>query len=294
MKLHTKKAKLSCCLLFIVLAALGCSDVSARTEKEASNVESEAGKRFDPLTAGTIQGQVVWSGGIPVVPLLEVQPNPLAGEILHKKQLRPNPNAPSIEPASKALANTVVFLRGIDPQRGRPWDRPPVLVEQLRRASLLTQGGVDSHFGFVRRGAALTMISRDPFFHSLHASGAAFFTLTFPDPDQPLRRPLKENGLIELTSAAGYYWMRAYLFVDDHPYYTRTDTRGRFMLAQVPPGHYEIVCWLPSWRKARHERDPESGCVTRVFFDPALSRAQPVTLGPGETRQVRFSISATQ
>ena len=288
MGLRTRKGKGSCCLLFLLSAALGCSDVSPPTENESSDLQPEAGAAFDPRSAGVIRGQVVWSGDVPVVPPLEVQPNPLAGEILHKRQLRPNPNAPSIEPGSKGLANAVVFLRGIDPKRGRPWDHPPVRVEQRAGEFHVIQGGADSHCGFVRRGAALTMISRDPFFHSLHARGAAYFTLTFPDPDRPLRRSLKENGLVELTSAAGYYWMRAYVFVADHPYYTRTDIHGRFTLAQVPPGRYEIVCWLPSWTKARHERDPESGCVARLFFNPPLSRAQPINLGPGEVKEVKL------
>jgi hypothetical protein len=275
----------------MLLAALGCGDASGRTENDTSDLEPEAGAAFDPLRAGTIRGQVVWSGEIPVVPPLEVQPNPLAGEILHKKQLRPNPNAPSIEPSTKGLGNAIVFLRGVDPKHGKPWDHPPVLVEQRAGEFHVIQGGADTHFGFVRRGSTIAMISRDPFFHSLHASGDAYFTLTFPDPNRCLQRPLKENGLVELTSAAGYYWMRAYLFVDDHPYYTRTDTKGHFMLAQVPPGRYEIVCWLPSWTKTRHERDPESGCVARLFFNAAFRRAQPVTLGPGETTEVTLVLS---
>jgi hypothetical protein len=275
----------------MVLTALGCGDTSARTENDRFDLESKAGASFDPHTAGAIRGQVLWGGDIPVVAPLEIQPNPLAGEALHKKQLRPNPNAPAIDPRSKGLGNAVVFLRGIDPHRGRPWDHPPVRLEQRAGEFHILQGNADSHFGFVRRGAGLGMISRDPFLHSLHASGAAYFTLTFPDPDRPLERPLKEIGLVELTSAAGYYWMRAYLFVDDHPYYTRTDPQGGFTLEQVPPGRYEIVCWLPSWTKARQERDPESGCVSRLFFDPALGQVQSVALDPGAVKQVAFVIS---
>jgi hypothetical protein len=280
-------------LLLPLLAVFGCGDVSARTEKDSSEPKPEAGTAFDPRTAGTIGGQVTWDGALPAVAPLEVQPNPLAGEVLQKKQLRPNPNAPRIDPRTGGLANAIVFLRGIDPGRGRPWDHPSVRVEQRAGEFHVIQGKADSHVGFVRRGDRIEMVSRDRFFHSLHAGGAAFFTLTFPDPDRPLQRPLKSNGLVELTSAAGYFWMRAYLFVADHPYYTRTDSQGRFLLAQVPPGRCEIVCWLPSWVKTRHERDPESGCVARIFFAPALCRAQPVSLRPGETKQLALTFSAS-
>jgi len=135
------------------------------------------------------------------------------------------------------------------------------------------------------------MISSDSYFHSLHAGGASFFTLAFPDPDQPLSRPLMERGVVELTSAAGYYWMRAYVLVDDHPYYTRTDSDGRFTLDQVPPGKYEVVCWMPSWLEDRHERDPESGLITRLFFQPPVTLVQKVELGKQETKEIRFSPS---
>ena len=112
----------------------------------------------------------------------------------------------------------------------------------------------------------------------------------FPDPDRPLTRSLNEKGVVELTSAAGYYWMRAYLFVDDHPYYARTDKEGRFSLEQVPPGKYELVCWMPNWLEARHERDPESGVITRLFFQPPVALVQKVELGKQESKEIRFSL----
>jgi hypothetical protein len=278
-------------LIWPLLAALGCGGVPPPTQDDSPRPAEEAGTEFDPTTAGTIRGQVTWHGAIPTVMPFDVMPNPLAGEALQKRQLRPNPNAPQIEGRTKGVANAVVFLRGIDPRRGKRWDHPRLQVEQRDGQFHLLQGNADSHCGFVRRGDAIAMVSRDRFFHSLHAGGAAFFTLTFPDPGRPLQRPLNEKGLVELTSAAGYYWMRAYVFVDDHPYYTRTDAEGRFVLAQVPPGRYEIVCWMPSWVKARHERDPESGAISRLFFHPAVSRVQPLILEPKETKEIAFVLS---
>src|SRR5207249_11538920 len=102
--------------------------------------------------------------------------------------------------------------------------------------------------------------------NSLQARGAAFFSLPFPDRDQPLDRPLKQKGLVELTSGAGWYWIRAYLFVDDHSYYAHTDAKGHFELRAVPAGRYRLVCWMPNWNIARQERDPESGLVVRIVF----------------------------
>jgi hypothetical protein len=156
----------------------------------------------------------------------------------------------------------------------------------------IRQGENDSHFGFLRPGDHLGMVSCDPWFHLLHADGAAFFSLAFPDPGQPLQRVLREKGIVEFTSAAGYIWMRSYVFVDDHPYYTPTDKQGRFEFRQVPPGRYEVVCWMPNWTKARHERDPEAGSIIRLLFNPPVIEVNAVVLRTHGTAEVDFQMSA--
>src|SRR5262249_44220267 len=131
-------------------------------------------------------------------------------------------NAPTIDPSNRGVANAVVFLRGVDPVRSRPWDLPPVQVAISDFAFKLHQGEWHNRIGFVRRGEAIEMTSYDPILHMLHADGAAFFTLAFPDAKKPLSRRLTKPGIVELSSASTWYWMRAYLFVDDHPYYACT------------------------------------------------------------------------
>jgi hypothetical protein len=169
-----------------------------------------------------------------------------------------------------------------------------VRIEQRDRRFHVLQGALDTRFGFVRRGDVITMVSREGVFHSLHASGAAFFTLAFPDPDDPCSRRLTGNGVVELTSAAGHYPMRAYLFVDEHPYYARTDFQGRFVLHHVPPGRYEVVCWMANWNEASRERDPETNIVTRLFFRPPVERTQMVNVESvaENVPELHFSLSA--
>ena len=94
-----------------------------------------------------------------------------------------------------------------------------------------------------------------------------------------------------MSSAAGRYAMRAYLFVDDHPYYTPTDTQGHFVLDRVPPGHYEVVCWLPNWREAQHERDPDTAIINRLLFHKPAEMVQPVAARARETAELHFQVS---
>jgi hypothetical protein len=276
------------CLLPPLLS--GCSQ--AQSSNPPAQPAIIAGTAFDPATAGTIEGQVTWTGDLPTVPPLVTWAPLKLLDPLGGRHTFDNPHAPRIDPQTRGVAGAVVFLRGLDPRRGRPWDQPPVRVEQRGYQFHVRQGDVTASTAFVCRDDVVEMVSRDREFYALHAGGAAFFSLMFPDPDQPLTRPLKDTGVVELTSAAGHFWMRAHLFVDEHPYYTRTDEQGRFHLPQVPPGRYEVVCWLPNWREAEHQRDPETSLITRLIFQPPVERQETIALEPRQTGTVSFALSA--
>jgi hypothetical protein len=221
-------------------------------------------------------------------------PNPLGGTVLQQRQTRPNPNRPVIDPFSHGLAGAVVFLRGVDPQRAKPWDFPGVVVEQRDCQLQVLQGESTAPVGFVRQGDEIEMVSRDSCLHALHAGGVSFFTLMFPDPNQSLRRKLTNPGIVALSSNVGYFWMQGYLFVDQHPYYCRTDGAGRFTLAAVPPGTYQLVAWLPNWQIDRQGRDPESGLVNRIYFAPALTVEVPVTIQEQDKSDLVLEIGESQ
>ncbi len=245
---------------------------------------------FDAAHAHAISGRVTWNGPVPQAAPFEIMPNPLSGVVLQKRQQRPNPNLLTIEPLSHGIAGAIVFLRGVDPARAKPWDLPEVVVEQRDCQLRIVQGTTAAQVGFVRQGADIEMVLRDPWLHALHAGGSTFFTLTFPDPEQPLRCRLAAPGLVELSSNAGYFWMRGYLFVDDHPYYSRTDREGRFTLTGVPAGAYRLVAWLPNWHVARQERDPESGLVSRLFFEPPFELELPLELGTEDKTDLMLAL----
>ncbi|HYV36382.1 MAG TPA: carboxypeptidase-like regulatory domain-containing protein [Gemmataceae bacterium] len=229
---------------------------------------------------------------MPLVPPFEIRslvtpPNPPKARVHYH-----NPNAPVIDVESRGVAGAVIFLRKVDPSRARPWDHPPVSVEHADRRLYVVQGDNKTNVGIVHQGDKISMVSREKIYNSLHADGAAFFTFPFPDADKPLTRALTNPGFVELSSAAGFYWMRAYLFVSEHPYVTRTDAKGNFELAQVPPGKYQIVCWLPNWNKKSQDRDPESSLVTRMFFQSPLEVERDVVVDANGEVRMDFVVSS--
>lgn len=271
----------------LTLLAPGCADAvqqPAPSKPDPVVVATD----FEPATAGEIHGRVTWAGELPAVPPFEYRRNLPSSNPAEPRLVRENPNAPTIDPATRAVAGAVIMLHGIDLRHARPWDHLPARIEHRERRLQVIQGEAEYKTGFVRKGDSVEIVSREEVFNTLRASGAAFFSLTIPDPNRPRRHVLANTGLVELSSGAGYYWMRAYLFVDEHPYYARTNAAGNYKLTGVPPGKYGAKCWLPNWNIARHERDPESTVISRVFFRPPVEREKPVVVSPGEPVTVDF------
>jgi hypothetical protein len=277
------------CVLGVL--AVGCDPSPAGPDAKPAEEPSLIGSLFDPQTAGTITGRVTWAGEIPEVPAYRVLPVMSFSPDLNQLAYRVHPNAPLIDRVSRGVASVVVFLRGVDRQRSRPWDLPPVEVELKDVRIQMVQGGPPHRYGFVRCGGEVRMVSRQILLHALHADGAAFFTLPFPDPDQPLVRRLDTPGVVELSSGVGYYWMRGYLFVCEHPYYCCTDGNGHFTLPAVPAGEYELVCWMPSWLEERCDRDPENFQPVRIYYRAPVKKVMRVTVTAGQTTETSFGLS---
>jgi hypothetical protein len=273
------------------LAGCGLPSACEEDQEAAPSAESARGS-FDPFGAGAIHGKVFWSGTPPQVAPFSSPLSPLSEQGIGPRCLWPNPNAPVIDPETKGVGNAVVFLRGVDPRDAKPWPHPPVQVE-LRDFQLhVRQGDIDAHTAFVRRGDTVTLVSRQEGFDSIQARGAAFFGLPLPDAHRPRTRRLDHKGLVELSSGAGHFWTRGYLFVDDHPYYAHTDRHGDFSLSGVPPGQYELVCWLPDWREAAHELDADTCLICRLTFRPPLEWVEEIGVKAGQDSAVTFRVSA--
>lgn len=269
--------------LFLAFPASGC-DSEQSTSAAAPPPASTPGQPsvFQPARCGTLTGLVTWVGPIPEVPpvLYGAERADKSGWETRTTVLA---NAPQIDRFTRGLGGVVVFLREVDPAHARPWDHPPVTVEFRDQQLQVRQGNRTGRTGFVPRGGHITMLSVEPGFHALRARGAAFFSIPFPDPDQPRERQFDTCGRVELASAAGHYWQAADLFVCDHPYYAVTDTAGRFQFAQVPAGKYDLVAWHPNWVVTRTERSPESGLPIRVYYAPPLETSRPVGVPAGRT-----------
>lgn len=270
-------------LLFVFALLAGCDD-KPTSPPESPRPRPDTGSRFDRATTGTVTGRVVWAGRRPTVALFRSVEYPLTNQPSPPMRDWPNPNAPVID-AEGGVGSAIVFLRGVDPARGRPWDHPPVRVELQNHAFRATGR-------FVRAGDEVEIISRQELYHSVQTRGADFTSLTLPEQGVARRRLFAKPGVVELLSGAGLFWMRGYLFVDHHPYYTTPDAQGTFRLSDVPEGEYDLVAWHADWRVQREERNSESFRVHQVRFRPPLEIVRRVRVARGKEVRIDLPLSA--
>src|SRR2546430_1715449 len=115
---------------FFVLLTAGCGETGQHFPEAPANPVGEAHTSFDARSAATVSGTVRWKGPILTLLPFEVRSYLSLGDPLTRPRLvRENPNAPVIDGPSRGVSNAVVFLRGLDPGRARPWDHASVRVE---------------------------------------------------------------------------------------------------------------------------------------------------------------------
>jgi plastocyanin len=99
----------------------------------------------------------------------------------------------------------------------------------------------------VRVGGHVTFPNEDDEFHSVfsYSSPKRFDLGRFRKDEQSPPIALDEPGVVKVYCEIHKH-MRALLLVVDTPWYTITDTSGRFAIADVPAGDYRVKAFLPN------------------------------------------------
>ncbi len=146
-----------------------------------------------------------------------------------------------VAPETHGLRNAVVFLEHPEVP-GSPRDLPPAILHQrgwLFRPPVLA----------VREGQPVRFTSEDPANHNVRSTDrvpANRFSAYTGDGDAYTHRFEALGGRpIEIICDI-HAWMTAWLYVFDHPYFTVTDSQGRFRLDGVPTGSHRLIVQQPA------------------------------------------------
>jgi hypothetical protein len=235
-------------------------------------------------SAATITGTVKWSGPLPRIPSFPINKDP---EICDPESLKTRDLERLIVGPQGGVANTVVFLKEIS--RGKAMDIP-----EPKRFLDQKHCRYEPHILLVPQNGPLRMQSSDATLHTIHMDGAATYNLPFPFTNQVVSRNMPTAGLANVRCNGGHAWMNAEMLVIPHPYYVVTDQSGRFELADVPPGEYELVAWHEGWKVVRQEAAFDvlsERRIQRPIFTEPKTWEKKVTVGENPTAVVNFALA---
>ena len=205
--------------------------------------------------AGTITGEVKFLDALPKLPVIKVtKDQDYCGETL--------PNETYLIHSSGGLKNVVVFL-----------DVAPVTTTaDPQKLNVIENSGCRyaPRIIAMQKGEQLKVKNADPKLHIPHSylQEKTVFMLSLPfrntilDATQKIREP----GIMKLVCDT-HAWMLGYVHVFDHRFFTVTDERGTFSIANIPAGTYTLKAWHEDAGVRNQEITvPENGEV-RVGFE---------------------------
>ena len=188
------------------------------------------------VAASTITGSVVFAGKPPALRPLDMNAEP----VCHKKHGgKPGPNEALVLGTGSTMGNIMVWVsKGLP--AGKTWPAPKTAVT-------LDQDGCayKPHVMGIMVGQPYRILNSDGILHNIHTLpkiNPAFnrgqpatvkeMTTSFPKPE----------GMLQVKCDV-HPWMTAYIGVYTHPFFAVTGTDGKFSIAGLDAGTYEITAW---------------------------------------------------
>jgi hypothetical protein len=98
----------------------------------------------------------------------------------------------------------------------------------------------------MQKGERLRIRNNDPKLHIPHSylQQKTVFMLSLPFKNTILEatHKIRDAGILKLVCDT-HAWMLGYVHVFDHPFFSITDDKGAFSIANVPPGTYTLKAW---------------------------------------------------
>ena len=210
------------------------------------------------VMAADVSGIIKLDGPQPKRP-----PLPLTPESRKLYEGRPYPHDEvELVSAKGEIQNVFVYIhKGLPTEKTYMAPKKAALLDQKRSMFRPRVQGL-----FV--GQDFTMRNSDPIIHNVRSLSEENrpFNIAQPTgtPDR-IKRFGNKEGPIELRCDF-HRWMRAYIFVMEHPFFAITDAQGRFQINNLPPGEYTLATWHESFGKNKQIIKVGGGGLKGVTF----------------------------
>jgi plastocyanin len=184
--------------------------------------------------AGTITGTVVFEGKVP-----NLKPLSVAAEPMCSKKHETVPNEALVLGAGNAMANVLVrVVSGLPAGRTWPAPKEPVVMAQEGCQYV-------PHVMGIMTGQPFKVLNDDGVLHNVHALPKVNrpFNMAMPPTRKEATESFaKEEGMF-VVKCDVHPWMQAFIGVFGNPFFAVTKPDGKFSIANLDPGTYEIEAW---------------------------------------------------
>jgi hypothetical protein len=234
----------------VTLAVGGCSN------KENGGSPSPVAS-VDPSIAGSITGTVTLEGPPPALKPIDMSASPACA------QANPTPAFPQtvVTGPNGALSDVVVYVKsGLGNYR---YDTPTETAILGQKNCMYSPPVLA-----LMTNQPFAVQNNDPTMHNVHPMPKhnRQWSNSQPSGSAPLKQSFANPEFAMPVLCNVHPWMRAIVFVFDHPYFMVTTKTGAFELKNLPPGSYTIEAWHGSY----------------------APQDQAVTIAPRESKSISF------
>jgi len=184
--------------------------------------------------AGTITGAVTYDGPVPKFPPVSVAAEPICA-----KKHPTIADERLVLGAGNTMGNVLVrVVSGLPAGKTYPAPTTPVVMDQ-------DGCQYKPHVMGIMVGQPFKVLNSDGVLHNVHALPKVNATFNMAMP--PTRKEAtatfgKEEGMFVIKCDV-HPWMQSYMGVFSHPFFAVTGPDGKFTIANLPAGTYEIEAW---------------------------------------------------
>jgi plastocyanin len=251
----------------LVLAAVAVTTACGGGEKQETQAPpppageaappAAAGGAAAPAGNGTIAGKVTFEGTVPPAEKVKLSADPKCVE-MHKEGMEKQP----IKVKDGGLADVYVYVKSGLPPGNYPAPTEPAEIDQ--------QGcNYTPHIVAMRAGQPLKIKNNDDTLHNIHPRPIvnAEFNIGQPRKGMESTKTFDKKEVMFPVGCDVHPWMRAYISVNDNPFYAVTHEDGTFEIKGLPPGDYEIEAYHEKLKTQTQKVSVKAGEPAKVDFN---------------------------
>ncbi len=218
--------------LSLLLTALLLSGCKHAPSPASEPIAVRPAPAVDPATAGSITGNVHFTGTAPARIPIDMSADPACA-------LATTPNLTEQLLAEHGhLANVYIYIKSGAPLTKAPASTPPVVLDQKGCRYV-------PHVVAVQQGGSVEFRNSDPTMHNIHTTPTQLGNESVDLSETPMGAPQTERFTTPETMVPvrcnNHPWMQAYINVAPNRYFAVTGTDGSFTLPNLPPGTYTLA-----------------------------------------------------